>query len=260
MPFFFIIFGLIVGSFLNAVVYRLKVGKNIAFDRSLCPHCKHTLSAWDLVPVLSFVWLKAKCRYCHKPISWQYPLVETFTALVFFVVGWHFGFHLSEPMFAYLVFCCFFIVIAVYDFKYFLILDKVLLPATVLTVVQKLIEGSNGGNLFGLHSPLVSGIFGVVIISGFFGLQYLVSAGRWIGLGDVKFGLFLGLVFGVGPSVMVLFLAYCLGAIVGLGLITAKKQHLSSKLPFGTFLSFSAIITLIWGPPVIGWYLRLIGL
>ena len=88
------IFGLLVGSFLNSVIYRIKNNQKIVFDRSKCPHCGHTLNWFDLIPFLSFVFLKGKCRYCQKPISWQYPLVELFTALIFIL-----------PLVAPIIFC-----------------------------------------------------------------------------------------------------------------------------------------------------------
>ena len=255
----YFIFGLIIGSFLNAVIWRLHSGKSISDGRSICPKCKHELSALDLVPLFSYVFLGGKCRYCHKKISWQYPVVELATALSFMFLAGNFQSFLSPVLVFQLVFVSFFIVIAVFDLQHYLILDKVVFPAAIIALMYRFYLSSRAGD-FGWHSSLMAGLAGAAIISGFFGLQYVISSGRWIGLGDVKLGIFLGLVFGVGQGLLLLFLAYCTGAVVGLALVAASKKELSGKLPFGTFLCFSATITLLNGPAILAWYLRLIGL
>jgi prepilin signal peptidase PulO-like enzyme (type II secretory pathway) len=160
-----------------------------------------------------------------------------------------------------LIFICFFIVIAVFDLKHYLILDKVVLPASVLVFLYLLFETfQRHVSLFALSSPVAQGLIGAAIISGFFGLQYLISKGTWIGLGDVKLGIFLGLLFGLGKSLMLLLVGYCLGAVVGLLLIAFGKKAMSGKLPFGTFLGISGIIILLYGSSLIHWYLGLLGL
>ena len=260
MTIIFFILGLIVGSFLNAVIYRLYSGQTIGNGRSMCPHCKHILAPLDLVPVFSFIFLRGSCRYCGKKISWQYPAVELFTATSFTLLALHYGLQITDyGLWFSLIFVSFLIVIAVFDLKHYLILDKVLLPASIIALIELIYQSFSLHN-FGLHSPLIQGGVGVLIISGFFGLQYLVSRGRWIGLGDVKLGIFLGLVFGLGQSIMLLFVAYFVGAVVGVGLILLGKKHLSSRLPFGTFLAFSAIIMMLYGASLLHWYLGLIGL
>lgn len=251
--------GLIIGSFLNAAIWRLYKGKSLAIDRSICPSCHHVLAPLDLIPVLSYIFLAGRCRYCGKKISVQYPLVESLTALSFVLVGANFHFQVSEPLVFALIATSFLILIAVFDLKYYLILDKVVIPAVILALLQTIYLTLSYHGSF-LHSPFVGGIMGVVIVSGFFGLQYLFSHGTWIGFGDVKLGLFLGLLFGVGQGLMLLLLAYMTGAVVGIGLIVVGKKHLSSKLPFGTFLGFCGIIMLVYGNQILNWYLRLIGL
>jgi leader peptidase (prepilin peptidase)/N-methyltransferase len=259
LPLIYFIFGLVIGSFLNAAIYRLWVGKGIVMERSMCPHCKHELSPADLIPLFSFVFLRGRCRYCRKKISWQYPLVELFTGITFLLVGAKFAFAFSFVDFWFqLTFICLLILIAVYDFKHYLILDKIVFPAAALAVVYALIRSYSLGS-FGIHSALIQGIIGIAIISGFFGLQFFISKGRWIGFGDVKFGLFLGMIFGLGMSLMLLFLSYCLGAIVGVLLIAMGKKDLGSKLPFGTFLGICGIIMILYGPRLVDYYLKLLG-
>ncbi len=151
--------------------------------------------------------------------------------------------------FATLVFICFLIVIAVFDFKHYLVLDKVIYPAFILAIVYSIYQGR-----------FFSSVIGAAIVAGFFLLQYIASRGRWIGFGDVKFGLFLGSLFGFPLSLILLMLAYCSGAIIGLALIAMNRKKLSSRLPFGAFLGFNAIIVLLYGQEILKWYMGLIGL
>jgi prepilin signal peptidase PulO-like enzyme (type II secretory pathway) len=248
--FFIFIFGLIVGSFLNVVIFRLHSGKSFLIGRSECPHCHHSLSAWDLIPLASFVFLGGKCRYCKTKISYQYPMVELTTAVVFvlFFVNNQWSI-INGQLWFQIIFACFLIVVAVYDFKHYLILDKVVFPALGLAIIWSLISGN-----------FIAGLVSAIVIAGFFGLQYLVSRGQWMGLGDVKLGLFLGFLAPWPQSLVLLMLAYFSGAVVGLVLVAINRKHLSSQLPFGVFLSFSAIIVMLFGQPIMNWYLRLIGL
>ncbi|MBX4187893.1 MAG: A24 family peptidase, partial [Candidatus Doudnabacteria bacterium] len=158
------------------------------------------------------------------------------------------------------VIASFFIVIAVYDLKHFLILDKVILPGIVIATIYAIYQsfGNPCGSFFCF--PIISGGIGAMIISGFFLLQYLVSKGKWMGFGDVKFGLLLGMVAGFPLSLVLLFMAYISGAVIGLLLISLSKKEMTSKLPFGTFLSVAAIMTMIYGSQILNWYLNLIGL
>jgi prepilin signal peptidase PulO-like enzyme (type II secretory pathway) len=165
-------------------------------------------------------------------------VVELITAISFVLFARSLGFGISNiELWFGLIFIALFIVIAVFDFKHYLILDKVTLPAAIVALIYVMTR-SFYLHSFGLHSPLVQGLFGVIIISGFFGIQYLASRGRWIGLGDVKLGVFLGLVFGVGLSLELLFLSYLVGAVVGLGLVAAGKKDLSGKTTVWDFFSF----------------------
>jgi prepilin signal peptidase PulO-like enzyme (type II secretory pathway) len=240
--------GLIVGSFLNAVIYRLHTGQSFWFDRSICPHCKHPLAAIDLIPLVSFIWLSGRCRYCGKKISWQYPLVELITGVVFVLLTTHYSLQTTDFWF-YMVMASVFIVVAVYDYKHYLILDKVVFPALILVLIW---------NIF--NNQFVSGLVGALIVSGFFALQFFISKGKWIGFGDVKLGLLLGSLFGIKLSIVTLLLAYFSGAVVGIGLIILGRKKFSSALPFGVFLSASAIIVMIYGDQISSWYFNLIGL
>jgi prepilin signal peptidase PulO-like enzyme (type II secretory pathway) len=240
------IIGLGLGSFLNVVILRLKSKKSFIFGRSFCPRCQHQLAWFDNLPVLSFIFLKGRCRYCQKKISWQYPLVELATALIFFWLYWHFG--LTLKFFFYVIFAVFLLLIFVYDLKYYLILDSVVLPAMALAFILNLILGVNILNLF----------LGTVIGGGFFALQYFISKGQWVGDGDIRLGILMGLILGWKLLLVALFIAYITGAFVGLILIISGKKQMSSRLPFGPFLAAATFLALIYGSSLLSWYLRLI--
>jgi leader peptidase (prepilin peptidase)/N-methyltransferase len=254
-----IILGLVVGSFLNVIIHRLHAGGSILWGRSHCPHCKKELAAYDLFPVLSFIFLRGRCRNCQKKISWQYPIVETVTALTFALIALNFKFQISNfQLIAALFFASSFIVIAVFDWNHYLILDKVVYPLMVLALGWNIFLDSINHS-FNLSGHLIPGLLSGLGLVLFFGFQYVVSGGRWIGFGDVKFGFLLGLILGWPLSLCMLMLSYFSGALIGVGLIAWGRKQASSQVPFGTFLSFSAIITMLFGEQIIAWYLKLIG-
>ena len=241
------VFGLIIGSFLNAVIYRLHAGRSITEKHSICPRCKHALGFRDLIPVASFFILGGRCRYCNKPISWQYPAVELVTALAFTLVYSQNG--LSLTTYHLLLTTCFLIIIFVYDFKHYLILDKVLVPGVVLAVIFQV-----------WRHNFWNGLSGALALSGFFGLLYVISRGRWIGFGDVKLGVFLGFLIPWPATTVLFFLAYIVGAVVAVILLAFGAKGLGDRLPFGTFLTLAAFIAMLWGDEMVGWYLRLLGI
>lgn len=251
------ILGLVVGSFLNVAINRLRLKEGLN-GRSHCPHCKYQLSALDLVPLFSFLFLGGKCRYCGKPISWQYPAVEAFTGLVF-ALAWIKFEEFGNDLFFTWVLTAFFVVIAVYDLKHFLILDKVVFPGLVIALIYALVSDFTGDCGAAWSCATISGLLGAGAVAGFFYLQYLLSRGRWIGFGDVKFGLMLGFVSGFPLCILLLFVSYLSGAAIGVFLIATGRKQASSKMPFGTFLGLGAIITLLYGTPILNWYLKLIG-
>jgi prepilin signal peptidase PulO-like enzyme (type II secretory pathway) len=257
------ILGLAVGSFLNCVIYRIDKKESSLKGRSFCPRCRHKLSWLDLIPVFSFFALKGKCRYCHKKISWQYPLVEIATAgLLILVVNQQLAvsnqfFLISRSIF-FFVFSCFLIIIFVYDLKYYLIPDKVVYPAIGLAFIYQLLEASklNLGsfNLNSLLSPLLSAF----LASFFFLLIFLISKGEWLGFGDVKLAVFLGLILSWPNILVALFLAFFIGAIIGTGLIVLKRKTIKSAVPFAPFLVIGTFLALFWGKLIFDWYISLI--
>jgi prepilin signal peptidase PulO-like enzyme (type II secretory pathway) len=257
----FIIFGLIVGSFINALAYRLANGLPWVNERSHCVSCKQEIKAWDLVPVLSFLVLRGRCRHCGEKISLQYPIVELLTAVSFFLVGQINGFLFSWTLVYQLIFVSAFVFIALYDYQNFLILDVVIFPLIIFAVIWNLgLDIFSQNTIISWHSQFVDGLKGALVAGGFFALQFAISKGRWIGFGDVKYGLALGLFFGFHLTLVCLFLAYILGSLVGGVLLAQAKKRMDSKIAFGTFLSLSAIITVGYGQQLLAWYLGILGI
>ncbi len=243
------VFGLIAGSFVNCAVYRLETNKSFFKGRSFCPNCKHTLGFWDLIPVLSFVFLKGRCRYCKKKISIHYPIVEMLVGLAFPLI-------LLSPempdsfigLYFLLIVSSFLLVIFVFDLKHYIIPDRVVFPAILIVFLYRIFTF----NLF--LNCLVS----AVAASAFFLAIYLISQGKWIGFGDVKLAFLMGLLLGFPKILVALFFAFMIGAIIGIGLISFKKKTMKSEVPFGPFLIVGTFIALLWGSQIANWYIGLI--
>lgn len=248
-------FGLIIGSFLNALIYRMH--ENVSMmGRSFCPQCKHQIAWYDNVPVFSFLFLGGECRYCKKKISWQYPLVELTTGALFALAFYlnstdlfllTFNFQLLTFL-RDLFFISIMIIVFIYDLKWFLILDRITLPAMGIIFLLNIILGYSWVNLF----------FGALFGGGFFLFQFLVSRGRWIGGGDIRLGLLMGLMFSWPMILVATFLAYLIGSVISVFLLIFGKKKWDSQVPLGIFLTTSSIFTLFWGSQILSWYLNLI--
>lgn len=248
------IFGLIIGSFLNCVIYRLDSGKSFLKGRSFCPKCKHILAWYDLVPVISYLMLAGKCRYCKKVISIQYPLVELATALLFIAV---FNFdHATKTIYLFITLSLF-IIIFVFDLKHYIIPDKVVLPAIAISLIYNIfLLLTNDITLRIFLNFIYAGFFPAL----FFFLLFFLSQGKWMGFGDVKLALFMGLFLGFPKILVALFLAFMFGAIIGLGLIAFGNKTIKSELPFGPFLISGTILALFFGTSLINWYLSFLSI
>ncbi|MFH0906645.1 MAG: prepilin peptidase [bacterium] len=247
------IFGLIIGSFLNVVICRLKTKEPIFFSRSYCPKCRAVLKWFDLIPVLSFLFKKGKCSYCDKEISWQYPLVELATGALFVLALCQFSSFAGKfdffNFFYYLLIICFLLIIFVYDLKHYIIPDKIVFPAILLVLVIKIIARF----VFDSDINWFSDLLATFSASGFFLFLVLISKGKWMGLGDVKLAILMGLVLGWPNILLALFLSFFVGAIVGLGLIAFGKKCLKSEVPFGPFLAGATIFVMLGGSYFSNW-------
>ncbi len=244
--------GLCVGSFLNVVIFRLALPNFTWKDffnlksRSYCPHCKHSLSWFDLIPVLSFVALAGRCRYCSGKISIQYPLVELATACIFLAVFFFSPGRTILDLIFFFYIAASLMVIFVYDLRHFLIPDAVLFPAIVVAFLYRLSDMPSIGTY----------LLAAAVAAGFFLFIFLISKGNWMGFGDVKLAVLLGLLLGVPATLLGLFLSFLFGAIIGTVLIFFKKKGLKSEVPFAPFLIAGTFVALFWGDLIINWYLH----
>lgn len=246
-------FGTIIGSFLNAVLWRLRTGEGFVYGRSYCPCCRHMLAPKDLIPVLSYVLLRGKCRYCAKGIHPSYLAVELTMGSLFLAFAWPVvsaglldGRSLAGMLLSW-YFAAVLVLIFVYDLRYMII------PREVTT--WAMVAAAAGGLLLGVPWPSLA--IGFAVGGGFFWLQHAVSKGKWIGGGDIHLGALMGLMLGWPRILVALFLAYVSGAAIGAALLASKKTSWKSQIPFGTFLAAATIVALLWGDPILAWYLRL---
>jgi len=262
-----VVLGLCAGSFVNALVWRIheqskrtKKAKNkdvsIVHGRSMCPSCKHTLSAQDLVPVFSWLMLRGKCRYCKKSISIQYPLVELSTAILFVAsyIWWPQPFDFAQTVIfsLWLVILTALVALSLYDLKWYILPDRITRPLAGVAALMAGVTIFTSDNIF---AELISTIFAVIIGGGLFYVLFQVSKGKWIGGGDVKLGFILGLIVGSPQkSLLFIFIAALLGSLISLPMLASHKLNRSSVIPFGPLLILGAIITVLFGTEFLDWY------
>lgn len=252
--------GLIIGSFLNVVMLRLPVAKHVN-GRSACPGCGRQLGVWDLVPVASFVFLGGKCRGCRKPISLRYPILELVTGLCF--AG---GAILFPPLSLvgvlhlalFLLVVCIGLATFVIDFEHYLILDVITgFGVVAALLLQVALDLAAHHSLFGGGAATRSALFGAGFGAIPFLFLWLISRGKWLGFGDVKYMIFMGLTLGT-PLVWVgMLLGFWVGTLVSLPLLLMGKKKMTSRLPFGTFLVIGQLLSFVWGHTLLAWYWQL---
>lgn len=276
------ILGICIGSFLNVLIDRLPNDENPLTGRSYCDKCKKTLKWYDLIPVLSFILLRGKCRNCHSPISFYYPLVEIITGIMFVGVfifliesritnheSWlanfefrnylefgilNFGFIINYLYYLFIV--CSLLVVFFADIKYGIIPDKVIFPAIIISFFFLFFTSKESWLSFPLQ-PATFEVFANKFSSAlgafiFFLFLHLITRGRGMGLGDVKLALLLGIFLGFPQIITALYIAFLTGAIIGLILIIWRKKKLSGgTIPFGPFLVFGALVSLFFGNSIL---------
>jgi len=233
------ILGLVIGSFINCLVYRLNQEKSLLglfLGRSYCPKCRKSLNWYDNIPVLSFILLHGRCRYCQKQIAYHYPLVELTTAILS-VVLYYFSF-LSLGnwlIFAYQLFILYvFIALFLSDLLYYTLPDLLIYP-TCLIVGAYLIST---GQWISFLSGIVSLLFFLFLV--------LITRFKGMGLGDVKLAFLMGLFLGYPNIILAFFLAFLTGAIWGVILILLGKKKFKSRIPFGPFLALGTWLAFFW--------------
>ncbi len=250
ITFIFFIFGLIIGSFLNVVIYRYNTERSFG-GRSACMSCQSKLAWYELIPVFSFVVLRGRCRTCQTKISKQYPLVEFATGIIFALLFLKFQdiFFASTAGFAvtfafYGTIFSLLIVIATYDLKHKIIPDTLALVLAVLTFIGLFFFTD-----YGLvpHMPGLWDFLSGLVVAGPFAAIWLLSRGTWMGLGDAKLAVGLGWLLGLSRVLSGVVVAFWSGAIIGLLLIIFSRKHgMKSEIPFAPFLVLGAIIAFLF--------------
>ncbi len=245
----FFLFGLIIGSFLNVVIYRFNTGRTFG-GRSMCMTCSRTLSWYELIPLFSFLIQKGKCRGCRAKISMQYPLVEMVTGLIFVAIFLKFQYlfwadtvSFSANLAYYATLFSLLLVISVYDIKHKIIPDTLVAVFGIFAFLGMFFFSQGA---FYLHTPgALDFLAGPILALPFAGI-WLASQGKWMGLGDAKLMLGLGWMLGLPLGVSGLVLAFWIGSVVGLALLLfSKRHHIKSELPFAPFLVLGAILTFL---------------
>lgn len=235
--------GLAVGSFLNVCIDRLPAGQSLLRPPSHCPVCLTRLRPADLVPVFSYLALRGKCRYCSAPIPRRVFLVELATGLLFALVGARYGF--SPQGLAMLVYVSLFLVVSVTDLEQGIIPNLIVLPGFLAAMAAASLFPGIG---------LVRAALGAGVGLGVLLAIYLLS-GRATGEGDVKLAALVGAATGFPLVLLALAVAFLSGGIVAMALLASGRRRRRDPLPFGAFMAPAAIATLLWGPPVLEWYL-----
>jgi leader peptidase (prepilin peptidase)/N-methyltransferase len=241
------LFGLIVGSFLNVVIYRVPRKESIVSPRSACPTCDVPIAPRDNVPVLSWLYLRGRCRNCHSPISMRYPLVEAATAGLFAGVAARIGFSWTLP--AYLVLAAGLLALACTDMEHLLLPKRIVYPVLGLFGGLLVAAAAITGHW---HNLLVAGISGAVWFAIFFAMNFISP--RALGFGDVRLAPVLGLALGwLGVRYVLLgfFAANLIGAIIGVALIASKRMNRRQQIPYGVFLAVGTLLAIFAGPELL---------
>ena len=245
---FAVIFGAMIGSFLNVCICRLPKEESIVFPGSHCPHCQHPIPFYDNIPILSYLLLGRRCRHCAAPISIQYPLVEGITALSSLLLFIQFG-----PSWSYLFYFAFvaaLTAITVIDLYHQIIPDVISLPGIAAGLLASLILP---------QITFLNSLFGILLGGG--SLFLVASVYQWLfkregmGGGDVKLLAMIGAFLGWKAVILTILLSSLIGSITGIAVMVIKGKDFKYAIPFGPFLSLGAVISLFYGERIIRWYL-----
>ena len=248
---FFFIIGSAFGSFLNVFIDKIIQGRSL-FGRSHCDRCKKILNPWDLVPILSYIVLGGRCRWCRRKISIQYPTVEFLSGFLFASVFYFEATRadISGVRIAYLLaVSAVMLVVAVVDFKYYLI-------PTTLVFAGALVSLFYDFFFFGsqVFITYVIAAFGAAL---FFSAIVIVTRGRGMGSGDIILAFLMGMVLGIEKTVLAIFTAFAVGAVISLFLVLSRRKKFKQAIAFGPFLVLGFYIALWWYRPLVSWYLSM---
>ncbi len=238
----FFIFGLVLGSFYNVVGLRVPKKNFLSNDRSYCPKCHKQLTALELMPVVSYLIQRGKCRGCGAKISEMYPSIELLTGIGFLLSYLVYG--LTMETVIALVAVSLSVIIIVTDLTYFLIPNNILLFFLPLIVVLRLVEPLD---------PWYSSLIGALIGFGLIFVVILLSQGG-MGAGDMKYFFVLGYLFGISGVLLIFLLSTLYGTLINMVLLLRGKVTRKSKVPFGPYISIAALTVLFWGDAILDWY------
>ena len=254
------IFGAAMGSFIDAVTWRLHTKRNFVTGRSECEHCHHKLAAVDLIPIVSWLMLGGKCRYCRKPISALVPATEITMAALFVLsyIYWPLGYESWQGLALlgfWLTYLVMLGVLFVYDLRWLLLPDVIVLPLVVLGFIDAGIRTSlvPGATVADYASHVV---LGVAAMAGIYWVLYVVSKGKWVGFGDIKLAVFMGAVLGWQKTLMVLMLANVIGLLIVLPGLVTGKLNAKSRVPFGPFMIVAFVLVGLFGDALVEWYVQ----
>lgn len=238
--------GAVIGSFLNVCIYRLPIGRSVAWPGSACPSCARPLSWYENIPILSWLALRGRCRSCQAPISSRYPVVELLTAVMCAGALWYYG---LTPLFvSRFVFGCALIVLFAIDLEFQILPNAITLPGVVVGLLFALVGPP------GWKAALIGAVLGGGVLYAVAEGYYRVRKEDGLGMGDVKMLAMIGAFLGWQQMLLTLVLASFAGALVGLGLIALQRGNMKYALPFGTFLAAGALAAMLAGQPLIDWY------
>ncbi len=238
-----VLYGVMIGSFLNVVIYRVPLKKSISKPRSACPQCDNPIAPRDNIPIVSWLFLRGKCRHCGLPISVRYPLVEALTGGLFVLVALRFGWSWTLP--AEVIFVSGLVALAFTDLDHLLLPRAIVYPVSGLVAAALLVAAAAQGSW---HRLLIAAICAAVEFAFLFSIHFISP--RSMGFGDVRFGPLIALALGwLGwRYAFVGFMAANLtGAAVGLALIAAGRTGRKTPIPFGVFLSLGAVLAIAFG-------------
>lgn len=252
-PLILFIFGLVLGSFFNVCIYRIPRNKSLIFPPSHCPTCKKRIKIYDNIPILSYILLLGKCRFCKKPISIRYPLVELLTGLLFAAAAFKFGF--SMALLSAIIFISFLIIVSFIDLEHQIAPFRLTIPGLLLGLLTSLflpgfILSSFIGMIAGGLFVFLAWLFWRYLLSSLLGIKQKEG----IGWGDLPLTAMIGAFLGWRDLIVAIFAAVVAGVIVGLILRGVKRNKTGQPIPFGPFLAIGGLIGLFFGQKIISLY------
>lgn len=253
---FIFVAGLAVGSFINVLCDRIPKEERVISGRSHCDHCRRMLEAFELIPLVSYIMQKGKCRTCRKPISVRHPVIELITGIATVCiycyslsVSGSLPFQLIYFLSLYLIFISF-LVIFITDYKYQIIPDSMIIASALGALLYHIADKSEG-NFMNIALASIGASFLFLVL-------YIATKGRGIGMGDVKLVFVIGLFLGFPNVVVSLYISFLTGAFFGVILVVSKKKRLKSKIAFGPFLIIGMLVAYLWGAIAVQWWEGLI--